>query len=33
MLFHNRSNHDYHFSMKELAEKVLKKFTCIGEKI
>ena len=31
--FHNRSNYDYHFIMKELAEEFKKKFTCLGENI
>ena len=29
--FHNRSNYDYHFIMKEFAEKFKKQFTCLGE--
>ena len=31
MDFHNRSNYDYHFIIKELAEKFKKQFTCLGE--
>ena len=29
--FHNASNYDYHFIIKELAEEFKKKFTCLGE--
>ena len=29
--FHNGSNHDYHFIIKELAEKFEKKFACLRE--
>ena len=29
--FHNRSNYDYHFTIKELAEEFKKQFTCLGE--
>ena len=29
--FHNGSNYDYHFIIKELAEEFTKKFTCLGE--
>ena len=31
IVFHNGSNNDYYFIMKELAEEVFKKFTCLGE--
>ena len=31
IVFHNRSNHDYHFIMKELAEEFKKQFTCLGK--
>ena len=31
MVFHNGSNYDYHFIIKELAEKFKKQFTCLGE--
>ena len=31
IVFHNRSNYDYHFITKELAEKFKKQFTCLGE--
>ena len=30
-VFYNRSNHDYHFMIKELAEEFEKQFTCLGE--
>ena len=30
-VFHNGSNYDYHFIIKELAEKFKKQFTCLGE--
>ena len=29
--FHNGSNYDYHFIIKELAEEFKKQFTCLGE--
>ena len=29
--FHNGSNYDYHFIMKELAEEFKKQYTCLGE--
>ena len=29
--FHNGSNYDYYFIIKELAGKFFKKFTCLGE--
>ena len=29
--FHNGSNYDYHFNIKELAEEFKEKFTCLGE--
>ena len=29
--FHNGSNHDYHFVVKELAEEFETQFTCLGE--
>ena len=29
--FHNGSNYDYHFIIKELAEQFKKQFTCLGE--
>ena len=31
IVFHNGSNYDYHFIMKELAEEFKKQFTCLGE--
>ena len=31
IVFHNGSNYDYHFFMKELAEEFKKQFTCLGE--
>ena len=31
ILFHNGSNYDYPFIIKELAEKIKKQFTCLGE--
>ena len=31
-VFHNGSNYDYHFIIKESSEEFLKKFTCLGEK-
>ena len=30
--FHNGSNYDYHFIIKELTEEFKKQFTCLGEK-
>ena len=30
-VFHNRSNYDYHFIMKELEEELKNQFTCLGE--
>ena len=30
--FHNRSDYDYHFIIREFAEESKKKFTCLGEK-
>ena len=29
--FHNGSNYDYHFVIKELAEEFKRQFTCLGE--
>ena len=29
--FHNRSNYDYHFIIKELAEEFERQFECLGE--
>ena len=29
--FHNGSNYDYHFVIKELAEESKRQFTCLGE--
>ena len=29
--FHNGSNYDYHIIVKELAEKLIKKNTCLGQ--
>ena len=29
--FHNESNYNYHFIIKELAEEFKKQFTCLGE--
>ena len=29
MVFHNGSNYDYHFIIKELAEEFKKQFTCL----
>ena len=29
--FHNGSNYDYHFTIKELAAELEKHFTCLGE--
>ena len=31
VVFHDGSNHDYHFIIKELAEELKKQFTCLGE--
>ena len=31
MVFHNVSNYDYNFIIKELAEEFKKQFTCLGE--
>ena len=31
VVFHNRSNYDYHFIMRKLAEKFKKQFTCLEE--
>ena len=31
IVFHNGSDYDYHFIMKELAEEFKKQFTCLGE--
>ena len=31
IVFHNRSNYDYHYIIKELAEEFKKQFTCLGE--
>ena len=31
IVFHNGSNYDYHFIIKELAEEFKKRFTCLGE--
>ena len=31
IVFHNGSNHDYHFIIKELAGEFKKQFTCLGE--
>ena len=31
IVFHNGSNYDYHFIIKELAEEFRKQFTCLGE--
>ena len=30
-VFHNRSNYDYHFIIKELVEEFKKQLTCLGE--
>ena len=30
-VFHNGSNYDYHFIIKELAEEFKKQFSCLGE--
>ena len=31
IVFHNGSNYDYHFIIKESAEEFFKKFACLGE--
>ena len=31
IVFHNVSNYDYHFIIKELANRFKKQFTCLGE--
>ena len=31
IVFHNRSNYDYHFIIKKLAEEFKKQFACLGE--
>ena len=31
IVFHNGSNYDYHFIIKDLAEEFKKQFTCLGE--
>ena len=31
VVFHNRSNYDYHFIIKVLGEEFEKQFTCLGE--
>ena len=31
IVFHNKSNYDYHFIIKELAEEFKKQFPCLGE--
>ena len=31
IVFHNGSNYDYHFIIKELAQEFQKQFTCLGE--
>ena len=31
IVFHNVSNYDYHFTIKELAEEFEKQLTCLGE--
>ena len=31
IVFHNRSNYDYHFIIKKIAEEFKKQFTCLGE--
>ena len=33
IVFHNRSNYDYHFIIKELQKEFKKQFTCLGENI
>ena len=32
IVFHNGSNYDYHFIIKELAEEFEREFTCLGER-
>ena len=32
IVFHDRSNYDYHFIIKEIEENFKKQFTCLGEK-
>ena len=32
IVFHNRSNNHYHFSVKELAEEFEKQFPCLGKR-
>ena len=31
IFFHNESNYNYHFVIKELAEEFKNQFTCLGE--
>ena len=31
VVFHNGSNYDYHFTIKELAKKIEGQFKCLGE--
>ena len=31
IVFHNRSDYDYHFIIKKLAEELKEKITCLGE--
>ena len=31
IVLHNESNYDYYFIIKEMAEKLKKQFTCLGE--
>ena len=31
IFFDNGSNYDYHFTINELAERIKKQFTCLGE--
>ena len=31
IIFHNGSNYDHHFIIKDLAEEFKKQFTCLGE--
>ena len=31
IVFHNRSNYNYHFIIKKLAEELKTQFTCLGE--
>ena len=33
IFFHNRSNYNYHFIIKELSKQFKKQFTCLGENI